>query len=220
MNLYAYCGNDPVNYYDPTGHFVVTTTMIIGLAIGAFIGAGVGFGLMVIADYKDDGHIFNGSIGWEKYLQSTLTGAILGGAVGFFAGAGGSVVVKGMLSVTNKFVTDLFSYTLTGTKFGTWEDYTIAFISGALIEYLRLVGTAKALIDVAFRPVFTQLVKMGTNTQNSFNYSKLLYDVLTRGITTLAPSPFKAIYRAAFKSIWDNKKEGFGVNKLLENVLQ
>ena len=220
LNLYAYCGNDPVNYYDPTGHFVVTTTMIIGLAIGVFIGAGVGFGLMVIADYKDDGHIFNGSIGWEKYLQSTLTGAILGGAVGFFAGAGGSVVVKGILSVTNKFVTDLFSYTLTGTKFGTWEDYTIAFISGALIEYLRLVGTAKALIDVAFRPVFTQLIKMGTNTQNSFNYSKLLYDVLTRGITTLAPSPFKAIYRAAFKSIWDNKKEGFGVNKLLENVLQ
>ena len=32
FNLYAYCGNDPVNKYDPSGHIAIST--IIGIIIG------------------------------------------------------------------------------------------------------------------------------------------------------------------------------------------
>ncbi len=32
MNQYAYCGNDPVNKIDPTGHFAIST-FLIGLMI-------------------------------------------------------------------------------------------------------------------------------------------------------------------------------------------
>ena len=41
MNLYAYCGNDPVNKYDPTGHFALTATALVWIAFGvsAFVGA-------------------------------------------------------------------------------------------------------------------------------------------------------------------------------------
>ncbi|WP_051545586.1 RHS repeat-associated core domain-containing protein [Butyrivibrio sp. MC2021] len=44
-NLFAYCGNDPINLADQTGEFVITTTMLvvgicaaIGLTIGGIIG--------------------------------------------------------------------------------------------------------------------------------------------------------------------------------------
>ena len=33
LNLYAYCGNNPVNYYDPSGHFVITA-LLVGLLFG------------------------------------------------------------------------------------------------------------------------------------------------------------------------------------------
>jgi RHS repeat-associated protein len=41
LNLYAYCGNNPVMYTDPSGYFVITS-FLIGVGIAALIGLGVG----------------------------------------------------------------------------------------------------------------------------------------------------------------------------------
>ena len=71
--------NDPINYADPSGHFVIST-----LIIGAIVGAAVGFGTAAYIDYQDDGHIFNGSVKWYDYLGAT----VLGGAIGAGIGAG------------------------------------------------------------------------------------------------------------------------------------
>jgi RHS repeat-associated protein len=40
LNLYAYCGNDPINRYDPDGLGIVSFFKAIGRAIAAFFGAG------------------------------------------------------------------------------------------------------------------------------------------------------------------------------------
>ena len=38
LNLYAYCLNNPVEYADPTGHFILTTLIVAGLATSFVVG--------------------------------------------------------------------------------------------------------------------------------------------------------------------------------------
>ena len=49
LNLYAYCGNDPVNMYDPSGCFAIST-FLIGMAVSSLIGWGLSeiFGAQVV----------------------------------------------------------------------------------------------------------------------------------------------------------------------------
>lgn len=96
-----YCGNDPVNYYDPTGH----SAILIGLIIGAVIGAGIGFGTAAYIDYQDDGQIFNGSIAWYDYLGAT----ILGGAIGAGIGAGIGYIAPQIGTALSSFAAQKFT---------------------------------------------------------------------------------------------------------------
>ena len=64
LNLYAYCGNNPIAFVDPSGHAVVSIGAII---VGAIIGACIGFGTAAYVDYSDDGEIFNGSVRCNHY---------------------------------------------------------------------------------------------------------------------------------------------------------
>ena len=41
-HLYAYCANNPVNYVDPSGHFLVSTAVLVGVGVGGIVGAVAG----------------------------------------------------------------------------------------------------------------------------------------------------------------------------------
>ncbi len=82
-NLYTYCYNNPLNYADPSGHFAITTAIIVGAAIGAVVSGG----LNVYSQYKqNNGNLNKNNFNWGSFALNTVIGGVAG-AVGGYAGA-------------------------------------------------------------------------------------------------------------------------------------
>ena len=112
-NLFAYCSNNPVNYVDPSGHFVWTIVLI-----GALAGAILGFITTACVDAADDGEAFNGSVDGNAYIANTINGGALG------AVAGGLVSVIAPL--------------LTGSAMG---GFACAFAGGGAATVVSTIGS-------------------------------------------------------------------------------
>ena len=112
INLFAYCLNNPVMNFDPSGHFAITlTALLIGMAVGAGIGLGVGIGGTIVADLEDGG-LFNGDITLLSYIGNAVGGLIAGAGLGLCsvlgAGVGAALLSSSVLTVGT-------SVTLSGT---------------------------------------------------------------------------------------------------------
>ena len=88
FNLYAYCNNDPVNYADPSGH------LAFWLAAGLVIGV---VGLIGGGTYAGIKSSQSGNTGWDL-VSDIAFGAVIGGIVGFAAGAIIGAGVSGLLT--------------------------------------------------------------------------------------------------------------------------
>ena len=91
LNLYAYCGNDPVNRFDPTGHFGIGLTLLIATGVGLAFGFGIEAAKQAYngGDWNWDLSTWN----WWEIGKASLIGAATGFAYGLGGVAGG--IVKG-----------------------------------------------------------------------------------------------------------------------------
>ena len=101
LNLYVYCGNNPVMNTDPNGTFMLSS-FLLGLGIAAAIGAGVGAVSYVASEAISFVITGEWTWSWGMFAGSVLGGAI-GGAISFlFPGIGltGGAFITGVLSTS------------------------------------------------------------------------------------------------------------------------
>ena len=128
LNLYAYCGNDPVNMVDEEGNFALST-FLISIEVGAVIGLGMSYASDVASNTQDgfewsDLNTFEDN--WKKYVCATVGGAV-SGAFGSFSNVwlsfvGGFVgnmidnayTFSNVESIGNSIITSVISGALSG----------------------------------------------------------------------------------------------------------
>lgn len=88
-NLFTYCANNPINFYDYAGAFVVSTLLVC--VIGGIIIGGTAGG--IVGNYYANS---KGITGWEK-TKIILTGIGIGGTIG---GITGYFVAPAIVSAT------------------------------------------------------------------------------------------------------------------------
>ena len=87
-NVYTYCANNPVNFSDPTGEFLLTV-ILVSAAAGVVVG-GTGGGIVAYKSAKASG--LEGSDLFWATAGGVGKGAIIGGVAGGLVGATGGVI--------------------------------------------------------------------------------------------------------------------------------
>ena len=174
LNLYVYCGNDPINMYDPSGNFAISIGLL--LAIGEIVGAAIGAGASVAGQYLANG------CSWENFSWGQLAlDTVLGGVSGMLSmsplGLGAMVAANAGLG----FVGAVGGHLINGSDFSkgsTWLDIGLSTGLGALVG---LIGGAGAL-NAGY-------LNGAKQTAGFIRAAGLYDDVLTKAVTGYYRTP-------------------------------
>ena len=200
LNLYAYCGNNPVMNVDPNGTFFsLLFALLIGAVVGTVVSVAGTFVGDVVGNLIDHGFDFSS---WQFSNWQTYTGAAIGGFIGGALGVafpGSFVLVAGVAGAISTFATDVLEYA-TGVGNHTW---TGIFIDTVL----------SGVISAAFGKLTQGFVVKGINAgRNSFQ------QVFKSGVTKAWRYGYKMSLKTAGKGFIYLGLSSFNVGWLLESI--
>ena len=161
-NLYAYCSNDPINRYDPTGHSAIAVALLVGALVGGAIG-GIYGGVTATAN---DQNVFAGALigfgagalmGAGAGLASLYLAPIIVGQVvvvgGVIYSAGAALVIGSGIAFGFGFIGGMAADALTQVvNEGNVNDWGSVFASG--VQW-GIINTASAFLGSLGGPVST-----------------------------------------------------------------
>lgn len=143
LNLYAYCLNNPVMYYDPSGHFVLTVIFaIVGMALGGLL---MGFSA------------YNNGIRGQELAGNILAGVSIGGFIGIAAGLLASILLP-MIGVGGAAAVGGGAAVISSASAGT-----IMLTGGAVVVGGSIIGIGATTFG---NIVFSQSRPSGKETAN------------------------------------------------------
>ena len=164
LNLYMYCGDNPIMYCDPSGNFAIATAIAIGFWIGTLVGATAG-GIIAYEYCKENDISEFGMVG--LILLGVLGGGYIGGAIGgmigSFIGYGIGMIFGGTTALVDGASIALYSG------------------GGSNIAYNAAVASGKMLIRDTFAAktlTFAQTIYPLLKIKSIYNtlWGKLSYD--------------------------------------------
>ena len=206
INLYAYCGNDPINYTDPSGHF--TISLLVGLIVSFVIGSSAS----AISQY-----VQYGSVNW---LQAGIDGlfAVASKALAYTGiGLIGSIAAGAGMG--------LAQYTLDSAVFHDDFSWSGALISNGLValgglasgrgaQHFKSIGSN--LDDTGrtgVKAILTAFEKYGTGA----GYQKVMYLWGNSVANSLAKSISQNFTKSVLK-IWVTMVVTYGASYWLGKI--
>ena len=206
LNLYAYCGNDPVNYADPSGHSVILA-MLIGAGIGLVVGLGSQLASDVISNVLSNGFDFSE---WKMSTWQTYVGAGLGGAIGgaltpflgpvatgFITGTSSTAISMGLSNVIGTsnyslgeiFATSLLIGSVSGITAGILDNVKMPGINsgrGSLIAVSKQINTK--LVNGSIKNVSIKTIGKMATLNTIYSAPFIVFNGLFTNGVVLSPS--------------------------------
>ncbi|MCL2062595.1 MAG: hypothetical protein FWH03_08260 [Firmicutes bacterium] len=208
LNLYAYCGDNPIMNVDPNGRGFIS--FLLGLLICGLVFAVVNVGVQLVGDIINFAMTGTWSSGWEEYL-----GAFIGGFVGgvVFAMSGGNFAFAfGAMGFTQSFTTNLLTNATGKTDYSGWAIFGQAVAMGALgFAVGKFAKVIKIPGITAGKNSFLSVFKGGITKLLNGTAGKIALKVIGKGIVGLAAYRMKsALMGGALKTVavdWILKQE-------------